>query len=307
MTTSQFGSWFKGSPKSQSASYDCRFQKSRLQPFWRIAKQNLLGCCHRNRGPMKDGWFLNKNYWELRNEPPCWPGRRGIQQKFFLTKQRTFWWLKVRDADKHCLTAQWQNQKVDWFELRLTRAIKDNKKWFCRCASLKNEGKIWLREKNDEWGRQCNDRQYKKSWLTQHHLCRAFTGPECKWNSQHRFIKSKSCSCPAWLSFLMKWLVAWMRREQWLPCTGQCHSTGGTSSRNASLVGENTADSKEIPDPRQNSHRCASGVCCGEHCESSSPWVAVGSGFKGISHTSSVGKRSCNTRSTLETSSSLSS
>lgn len=95
-----------------------------------------------------------------------------------------------------------------------------------------------------------------------------------------------------------------MREEQWQPYTNQCYSTDAALSRNASLLGENTADSKGIPDPCHNSHRCASGICCGTRGDSSSLLVALGSGCKGISHTSSVGRRSCNTGSTLQNSSS---
>ena len=157
-----------------------------------------------------------------------------------------------------------------------------------------------MKGKTDEWGRrQYNDRQYRKSWSTQHHLCQAFNGLEGNWNSEHRFNKNKSCACPAWLPFLMKWLAAWMRWQQWLPYTNQCHSTGAALSRNASLLGENTADSRGIPDPCHNSHRCASGVCCGAHGDSSSPLVTLGSGCRGIPHTSSVGRRRCNMGSTL--------
>lgn len=75
-------------------------------------------------------------------------------------------------------------------------------------------------------------------------------------------------------------------------------------SRNVSLPGENTADSTSIPEPCHDSHRRVSGICCEAHGDSSSPLVVLGSGCKGISHTISVGRRSCNTGTTLYNSSS---
>lgn len=84
-------------------------------------------------------------------------------------------------------------------------------------------------------------------------VCQAFKGPEGNWNSHQRLTKSSLCACPDWLTFLMKFLTAWIRGEEWLLSTKQFHSTGAALSRNASLLRENTADSKVIPDPCHNS------------------------------------------------------
>lgn len=44
----------------------------------------------------------------------------------------------------------------------------------------------------------------------------------------------------------MKLLTAWVRGEEWLPFTKQCHSTGAALSRNASLLRENSYQTRVI-------------------------------------------------------------